>query len=145
MSETIISIARTRYDEAEANLKEVQSYVADAKDDIKTTKAHLLAVERSATAYAPRVVAGVKWLNKHARGWTNGLVQESDIGFTIKRIPSDSELQALGFEADEKIDKRTTIDGDQTLNVLWQTAQEIQQGKKSVTLHRLLKRAGVRC
>jgi hypothetical protein len=144
MSETCITIARTLYDEAEANLKEVQSYVADAKDDIKRTKSHLLAVERSATAYAPRVVAGVKWLNKNARGWTNGLVSESDIGFTIKRIPSDSELQSLGFEPDPKIEKRSDIDGDQVLTVLWQTAQDIQQGKKSVTVQRLLKRAGVR-
>lgn len=143
MSETIISQSVTAAAKAEADLKETLSYVADAKAAVKDAKTNLKAVNAAVKVYAPRVVAGVKWLNKNARGWTTGLVSETDLGFTIRRIPSDDELQALGFEADPRADKRLSVDSEDVLTALWQTAQEIQQGKKSVTVERLLKRSGL--
>lgn len=142
-TETIISEASTAAAKAEADLKEVESYVADAKAAVKATQASLRDVEKAAKAYAPRVVNGVKWLNKNARGWTTGLLQPIEGGFRILNTPDPKQWAALGLDPDPKVEKRTNVDGDEVLNALWQTALEIQKGKKSVTVPLLLKRAGL--
>lgn len=142
-TETIISEVTTAAAKAEADLKETLSYVADAKAAVKDAAANLKAVEAAAKAYAPRVVNGVKWLNKNARGWTAGLLQANDNGFTILPTPDEKQWIPLGLNPDPKVEKRTQVDGDQILGALWQTAVEIQKGKKSVTVPLLLKRVGL--
>lgn len=142
-TETIVSEATTAAAKAEADLKELQSYITERKAIAKDAAANLKAVEASVKAYAPRVVNGVKWLNKNARGWTAGLLQTNDSGFTILPTPEPKQWASLGLNPDPKVDKRTSVEGDAVLGLLWQTAVEIQKSKKSVTVPLLLKRVGL--
>lgn len=142
-TDTIISDTNTLLAKAEADLKEVESYRADAKENLKRAKEAHKSVETAAKAYAPRVVNGVKWLNQNARGWTTGLFQPIEGGFRIVNTPDSKQWTSLGLDTDPRIEKRTDVDGEHVLNALWQTALEIQKGKKSVTVPLLLRRVGL--
>jgi hypothetical protein len=136
-NETIVSLVKINVDEATADLAEIKTYEKEAKERLAEAKAEAKRVEGAVKFYAPRVVDGIKFLNKNARGWAKTLATtEGVLDITL------SEEDAIKFGL-VPTDKNFPDIADEVLAALWETSLKIHKQKKPVTLPRLLKKVGV--
>jgi hypothetical protein len=134
--ETIVTLSKINVEEAAADLAEIYTYEKEARERLAEAKAEAKAVNKAVTYYAPRVVTGVTWLNKNARGWAKALDNpDGSIDVTL------TEEDGIKFGL-LPTDKHADI-ADDVLAALWETALKIHRQKKTVTLPRLLKKVGV--
>lgn len=126
--------ARTAVEAAEADLAEIETYRVDGRERLKTARAEYKQLVKRVNIYAPRVVEGVKFLNKNHRGWSKSMW---DTAVSFSALDEDTLIQYGVFPnpGDTK--------GEAVLASLWTTAVKIHGQKKPVTETLLLKRVGV--
>ncbi len=127
-----LELALFSLDNVEKDIADIEIERSEAKENVKDAQKRLKQVTGATRAYAPLVAKGVAKLNQVCPGWSR----------SVNWLVADDEPESF-FNPVAKIDTKFDVDGDEILGLLWDTAMTIHRGKQSVTVDRLLRRAGV--